>query len=117
MSITLPSDIFTELLLKADLGTISKLCQTNREIFHICNNEIFWQKKTEQDYSIDSKPNDISWMQIYLISKHGKFVSIFINDKFSRNLLIKLNQSFEILLTKLFENIENPKNYNFLKIY
>ena len=50
--IELPSDVYTEILLKLDSKSLKHFCQTNTQTRKICNNEAFWKDKIIYDFDL-----------------------------------------------------------------
>lgn len=49
----LPKDVLVLTLSKLDLISLSKICQTNQQIRHICNDQQFWKYKYLNEYGMD----------------------------------------------------------------
>ncbi len=58
-------DVDMKILLDLDDEDLYDACQTDKRINDICNDDIFWMKKTIQTGNV-TKPENISWKQYYL---------------------------------------------------
>jgi len=71
----LPSDIIMSIALLLDLPEILKLCQVSKRLNEVvCDNEIFWMRKTFKDYPNKSiyRPKDMLWKNYYKQLSAGK---------------------------------------------
>ncbi len=116
MSICLPSDVLFELLLKITFPTLAHLCSSNKEINKICNDEYFWQLKTQQDYPNKSLPPQLTWKQYYLALVQHKIreIPVYVNDILYKNIFVLQNESIQSLATKLFGNNRDFEYYKII---
>nr|QBK91077.1 MAG: regulator of chromosome condensation protein [Pithovirus LCPAC202] len=66
----LPPETITELLYNIkDLKTLANLCQTDKRIHAICENEMFWKEKYRRDFlHLPLKSNLLSWKEQYKLT-------------------------------------------------
>ena len=65
----LPDELILEILLKIDdLKTLSKLCQTSKNINNICQDEFFWHRKFRKDFGLRGNiilSEGDTWKELY----------------------------------------------------
>lgn len=69
---SLPYELQFKILLESDYPDIIKLCQGNKSLSYLCNDDYLWEQLTIRDYPelYDSKPIDISFKQLYINEYH-----------------------------------------------
>lgn len=103
MNITLPRDIFIEILLATPTSAITQLCSTNSEINNICRDPQFWRLKIIKDYPLIKHVElDVrtDWRKFYydLYTRNLRIVPIFFSGILAKYLLIGPNDSIDVLL-------------------
>ena len=113
MSISLPSEILFDLLVKSSLPTLAKLCSSAGEINDICNDEYFWKTKTLQDYPNASLPSQLSWKQYYvaLAQKRIRILPVYLNGEFYKHESVDRNETMGELVDEIMKNVPNPEDY------
>lgn len=64
-----PPEITYQILLNADIPTITKYCSTSKDAGKICNDDRFWREKFVADkilVPVSAKPAKYSWREFYL---------------------------------------------------
>lgn len=61
------SDLIYQIAVRVDLPTLTRLCQTEKRLSKICDDEIFWMNRAFRDYGAHS-PDSLTWKKFYEIA-------------------------------------------------
>jgi hypothetical protein len=107
----LPQDLYYEIVKYLPANIILNLCQTNKYIYHICQNDQFWYEKVYYDYPDYDGPILTDYKQLYLkLSYHylKNFIVLFEYQVIGHVWLFKTNTESEIY--EFIKNIINSAN-------
>ena len=66
MTLTSIKDVDLLIMEKLDDRSLLNLCQTNKNASRICNDEIFWRKRSYKNLQDVRKCDNMTWKQYYL---------------------------------------------------
>jgi hypothetical protein len=77
----LPDELIIDILAKLPVKSIIDLCQSSQDLNRFCDDEQLWRYLVGRDFSLDRKPDNKTWKEIYSIEYSKKYSHLTIDQK------------------------------------
>ncbi len=105
---SIPQELLIEIMLNLEITDILNLCQLNKNISKLCNNNEFWRLKSQRDYLnyTQTKSRNITWKEFYLHRANPRKIPIiYAQNAFTRipigGIWIKLQDTPEQIVSTI----------------
>src|SRR5205085_4296904 len=75
---SVPTEVLMKILDNLPIRDVFKICQTNKQINDICNDDLFWKGKLFKEFQIDFSdiPKNLSWKNLAILIVTGDIISV-----------------------------------------